>query len=167
MPAAKALVLREPVAVPCAYPHPKRPHRPGCPGEAAGLEFRREQRSPPPRRGDDAAGCAEPSPNFKDAIRGRLEEGTVPGSVRRLALVPTVGALHDGHARLVRTAVAENDVVVVTVFVNELQFNDREDFLRYPRTLEADVELLAGAGAGRNWCSPPRRGRCTRTGRPW
>ena len=84
---------------------------------------------------------------LKDAVRGRLEEGAVSGSVRRLALVPTMGALHDGHARLVRTAAAENDVVVVTVFVNELQFNDREDFLRYPRTLEADVELLAGAGA--------------------
>lgn len=85
---------------------------------------------------------------LKDATRSLLEASLEqPGKPRRLALVPTMGALHEGHARLVRTARRENDVVVVSVFVNRLQFNDPADFERYPRTLEADVELLAGAGA--------------------
>lgn len=64
-----------------------------------------------------------------------------------LGLVPTMGALHSGHESLVSTARAQNDVLVVSIFVNELQFNDAQDFARYPRTLEADVEILARAGA--------------------
>lgn len=74
----------------------------------------------------------------------------VPGrgdDPRNLALVPTMGALHEGHATLIRHAREENDVVVVTIFVNELQFNDAIDFARYPRTLEADLELLGSVGA--------------------
>ncbi|MGG5753543.1 pantoate--beta-alanine ligase [Zafaria sp. Z1313] len=70
--------------------------------------------------------------------------GTRP---RTLGLVPTMGALHDGHAALVAQARAQNDVVVVSVFVNRLQFNDPADFERYPRTLDEDVALLARAGA--------------------
>ncbi|HKU34743.1 MAG TPA: pantoate--beta-alanine ligase [Paenarthrobacter sp.] len=61
-------------------------------------------------------------------------------------LVPTMGALHPGHAALARTAVAENDVVVATIFVNPLQFGDAVDLDRYPRTLEADMALLAAEG---------------------
>lgn len=57
-------------------------------------------------------------------------------------LVPTMGALHAGHASLVRAARAECDRVAVTVFVNPLQFGPKEDYARYPRSLEADVELL-------------------------
>lgn len=57
-----------------------------------------------------------------------------------------MGALHSGHASLVSTAREQNDVLVVSIFVNELQFNDQADFNRYPRTLDADVELLARAG---------------------
>lgn len=64
-----------------------------------------------------------------------------------IGLVPTMGALHEGHASLVRRSVAENDVTVVSVFLNPTQFNDPKDLERYPRTLEADCELLEACGA--------------------
>ena len=63
-----------------------------------------------------------------------------------IGLVPTMGALHEGHASLVRRSVAENDVTVVSVFLNPTQFNDPKDLERYPRTLEADCELLEACG---------------------
>ena len=61
-------------------------------------------------------------------------------------LVPTMGALHEGHAQLARTAAAQNDVVVASIFVNPLQFGDAADLDRYPRTLPADLALLDAAG---------------------
>jgi pantoate--beta-alanine ligase len=64
----------------------------------------------------------------------------------RVAFVPTMGNLHEGHLSLVRTAHAHGDQVVASIFVNRLQFAPHEDFDRYPRTLERDCELLAGAG---------------------
>lgn len=64
-----------------------------------------------------------------------------------IGLVPTMGALHEGHASLVRRSVTENDVTVVSVFLNPTQFNDPKDLERYPRTLEADCELLDACGA--------------------
>src|SRR6186997_2806222 len=64
-----------------------------------------------------------------------------------IGLVPTMGALHQGHASLIRTARQETGFVVVTIFVNPTQFGPNEDLARYPRTLDADVELATSAGA--------------------
>ncbi len=66
---------------------------------------------------------------------------------KQISVVPTMGALHDGHSSLIRAAAAENDVVIVTIFVNPLQFGPQEDFKRYPRTLREDVRLAQRAGA--------------------
>jgi pantoate--beta-alanine ligase len=65
----------------------------------------------------------------------------------RIAVAPTMGALHDGHLSLVRAALAQADRVVVTIFVNPTQFNNTADLANYPRTLESDVEKLTAAGA--------------------
>ena len=65
---------------------------------------------------------------------------------KRVGLVPTMGALHAGHASLVKRSVAENDVTVVSDFVNPTQFNDLNDLKKYPRTLEADCRLLEACG---------------------
>lgn len=60
---------------------------------------------------------------------------------RIIGLVPTMGALHAGHARLIEIASAESDIVVVSIFVNPLQFGPSEDYSKYPRTLPADLEV--------------------------
>jgi pantoate--beta-alanine ligase len=76
---------------------------------------------------------------------------------RTVGLVPTLGALHDGHASLVERSAAENDVTCVTVFVNPLQFGPGEDLDGYPRTLDADLRIAARAGATVAFVPPPEQ----------
>lgn len=66
---------------------------------------------------------------------------------KTVGLVPTMGALHEGHASLVRRSVRDNDITVVSDFVNPTQFNDKNDLKNYPRNLEADCKLLDKEGA--------------------
>jgi pantoate--beta-alanine ligase len=85
---------------------------------------------------------------------------------RRVGFVPTMGALHAGHASLAARAVAECDDVAVSIFVNPTQFGPQEDFGRYPRTFAADLDLLAARGV--RWVYAPSTeavypsGECTR-----
>ena len=66
---------------------------------------------------------------------------------KEIGLVPTMGALHEGHASLVKRSVKENGATVVSVFLNPTQFNDKGDLDRYPRTLDADCKLVEACGA--------------------
>ena len=66
---------------------------------------------------------------------------------KTIGLVPTMGALHDGHASLVKRSVKDNDLTVVSVFVNPTQFNDKNDLQSYPRDLDSDCKLLDSCGA--------------------
>jgi pantoate--beta-alanine ligase len=77
--------------------------------------------------------------------------GKRTAQTRTIALVPTMGALHDGHSALVRLAQRRADAVIVSIFVNPTQFAPHEDFRSYPRTLSADVKALAGLDVDIVW----------------
>ena len=78
-------------------------------------------------------------------LQRNLAEARAKGE--KIGLVPTMGALHEGHASLVRRCAEENEVTVVSVFLNPTQFNDKKDLEKYPRTLDADCRLLESVGA--------------------
>lgn len=80
----------------------------------------------------------------KQELRQQVEACKRQG--KTIGLVPTMGALHQGHASLVRRAVSENDVCFVSVFVNPTQFNNKEDLAKYPRNIQRDAELLSEIG---------------------
>jgi len=76
----------------------------------------------------------------RTVIEKQISEG------KTIGFVPTMGALHEGHLKLVRKAAAENDFVAVSIFVNPIQFNNPEDLAKYPRTLDDDLRKLEGTG---------------------
>lgn len=83
---------------------------------------------------------------FRSIVELQNELFEVRKQGKSVGLVPTMGALHEGHASLVKRSVAENDVTVVSVFLNPTQFNDKSDLERYPRTLDSDCELADACG---------------------
>ncbi len=68
------------------------------------------------------------------------------GSLNTIGFVPTMGALHVGHEALMKKAIDENDISIVSIFVNPLQFNDSSDYEQYPNTLDADITMLEKLG---------------------
>ena len=84
--------------------------------------------------------CVHTVKELRDIIKPLQAQGKTVG------LVPTMGALHQGHASLISTSAKQNDITVVSVFVNPTQFGPNEDFDAYPRTLDSDLKVVEGAG---------------------
>ena len=84
--------------------------------------------------------CVHTVKELRDIIKPLKAQGKTVG------LVPTMGALHQGHASLISTSAKQNDITVVSVFVNPTQFGPNEDFDAYPRTLDSDLKVVEGAG---------------------
>ena len=84
--------------------------------------------------------CIHTVKELRELIKSRKAQGQSVG------LVPTMGALHQGHASLIKASVAENDFTVVSVFINPTQFGPNEDFEAYPRTLDSDLDVVTKAG---------------------
>ena len=80
--------------------------------------------------------------NFENKTELSSYVSALKGNGSTIGFVPTMGALHRGHLSLVNSGLEENDLVVVSIFVNPTQFNNEEDLIKYPRTLEADTALL-------------------------
>lgn len=87
-----------------------------------------------------------------DQFRKELDAARAAGAT--VGLVPTMGALHEGHASLIRRSTTQCDITAVTVFVNPLQFGPGEDFATYPRDLDRDVVVAATAGAALVFAPP-------------
>lgn len=83
---------------------------------------------------------------FKQASQLTTYLQTQKQTGKRIGFAPTMGALHQGHLQLIEHARSGNDLTVCSIFVNPTQFNNPEDFQKYPKTLEKDIELLIGAG---------------------
>lgn len=83
---------------------------------------------------------------FRSIVELQNELFEVRKQGKSVGLVPTMGALHEGHASLIKRSVAENGVTVVSVFLNPTQFNDKKDLERYPRTLDSDCKLIESCG---------------------
>ena len=90
---------------------------------------------------------SHPVPTVETIAAMRLPSPRPAPDGRTVGLVPTMGALHEGHAALIRAARRDTGFVVVSIFVNPTQFGPNEDFASYPRTLDADQKLCAEAGA--------------------
>lgn len=124
-------------------PHPRMRERPFVLGPLAELGMSVPAGSPAamtPRKASPP-GAAARLLDGPAAVREVVREARRAG--KTIGFVPTMGALHEGHVSLARRARAENDVVIVSIFVNPLQFGPSEDFARYPRDLDGDRRLLA------------------------